>query len=58
MANKRQLEIKLDRPNRIRLGKMWGVGIASGSAGELDMKKLRSEARARLRQIKPRPVAG
>jgi antitoxin ParD1/3/4 len=32
-----------------RLRQMWDAGIASGSAGELDMKKLRCEARARLK---------
>ena len=31
-----------------RLRQMWDAGIASGSVGELDMKKLRREARARL----------
>jgi antitoxin ParD1/3/4 len=31
-----------------RLRQMWDVGVASGSAGELDMKKLREDARARL----------
>ena len=39
----RQQDIKL-------LRKMWDAGIASGSAGELDMKKLRREARARLKR--------
>jgi hypothetical protein len=28
---------------------MWDAGVASGSAGALDMKKLRHEARARLK---------
>jgi hypothetical protein len=32
-----------------RLRQMWDAGIASGSAGELDIKKLRREARARLK---------
>jgi antitoxin ParD1/3/4 len=32
------------------------VGVASGSAGELDMKKLREDARARLDSAKK--VAG
>ena len=32
-----------------RLRQMWDAGIASSSAGELDMKKLRREAYARLK---------
>jgi antitoxin ParD1/3/4 len=32
-----------------RLRQMWDAGIASGSAGEFDMKKLRHEARERLK---------
>jgi antitoxin ParD1/3/4 len=32
-----------------RLRQIWDAGIASGSAGEMDMKKLRREARARLK---------
>jgi antitoxin ParD1/3/4 len=32
-----------------RLRQLWDEGIASGSAGELDMQELRSEARARLK---------
>ena len=31
-----------------RLRQMWDAGIASGTAGELDMKKLRGDARERL----------
>ena len=42
MCKLRQQDIK-------RLRQMWDAGIASGSAGELDMKKLRREARARLK---------
>lgn len=57
MANKRQLKLKLGRADRNRLARMWDAGIASASAGELDMKKLRLEARARLRQMKARPIA-
>ena len=49
MANKRQLKINLGHANRNRLGKMWDAGTTSGSAGQLDMKKLRREARARLK---------
>jgi antitoxin ParD1/3/4 len=58
MASKRQLKIKFGRVDRNRLGKMWDAGIASGSAGELDMKKLRREARGRLRRMRARPIAG
>jgi antitoxin ParD1/3/4 len=39
----RQQDIKL-------LRKMWDAGIASGSAGELDMKKLRRDARTKLKR--------
>jgi antitoxin ParD1/3/4 len=35
-----------------RLRQMWDDGIANGSAGELDMKKLRKEARERLEGAK------
>ena len=38
----RQQDIKRQR-------QMWDVGITSGSVGELDMKKLRREARERLK---------
>jgi antitoxin ParD1/3/4 len=31
-----------------RLRQMWDAGIAGGSAGQLDMKKLRREARERV----------
>jgi hypothetical protein len=56
MANKRQLKLKWAADCK-RLARMWDAGIASASAGELDMKKLRLEARARLRQMKARPIA-
>jgi antitoxin ParD1/3/4 len=35
-----------------RLRELWDAGKASGNAGELDMKALRGEARARLRGAK------
>jgi antitoxin ParD1/3/4 len=35
-----------------RLRQMWDAGVASGSAGELDMKKLREDARKRLKGAK------
>ena len=40
---------KLHQQNIKRLRRMWDAGIASGSAGALDMKKLRREARKRLK---------
>jgi hypothetical protein len=40
---------KLRQEDIKRLRQMWDAGIASGSAGEVDMKKLRREARARLK---------
>jgi antitoxin ParD1/3/4 len=40
---------KLREQDIKRLRQMWDAGIASGSAGELDMKKLRREARERLK---------
>jgi antitoxin ParD1/3/4 len=43
-----QLKRELRQEDIKRLRQMWDAGIASGSAGELDMKKLRREARARL----------
>lgn len=44
----RQEDIKL-------LRQMWDAGIASGSAGELDMKQLRRRARARLESASETP---
>jgi antitoxin ParD1/3/4 len=44
-----QLKRELRQEDIKRLRQMWDAGIASGSAGELDMKKLRREARARLK---------
>jgi antitoxin ParD1/3/4 len=43
-----QLKRELRQEDIKRLRQMWDAGIASGSAGELDMKKLRREPRARL----------
>lgn len=45
-----QLKRELRQQDIELLRKMWGAGIASGSAGELDMKKLRREARAKLKR--------
>jgi antitoxin ParD1/3/4 len=50
MANiARERMRKLRRQDIKRLRQMWDAGIASGSAGEVDMKQLRREARARLK---------
>jgi antitoxin ParD1/3/4 len=49
MSTKRQLKLKLGRTDHNRPRKMWAAGIGSGSAGELDIKKLRREARAKLK---------
>jgi antitoxin ParD1/3/4 len=46
-----QLKRELRREDINRLRQMWDAGIASGSAGELDMKKLRREARERLKGV-------
>ena len=39
-------ELRQEDINRLR--QMWDAGIASGPAGELDMKKLRRDAHERL----------
>jgi antitoxin ParD1/3/4 len=44
-----QLKRELRQEDIKRLRRMWDAGIASGPAGELDMKKLRREARERLK---------
>jgi antitoxin ParD1/3/4 len=38
-----------------RLRQMWDAGVASGSAGELDLKELRRHARERLESAKETP---
>jgi antitoxin ParD1/3/4 len=45
-----QLKRELRQQDIELLRKMWDAGVASGSAGELDMKKLRREARAKLKR--------
>jgi antitoxin ParD1/3/4 len=40
--------LKLSQEDIRRLRQMWDAGIASGSAGAMDMKNLRREARERL----------
>jgi antitoxin ParD1/3/4 len=47
-----QLKRELRQEDIKRLRQMWDVGVASGSAGELDMKKLRDDARRRLKGAK------
>jgi antitoxin ParD1/3/4 len=47
-----QLKRELRQEDIKRLRQRWDDGIASGSAGELDMKKLRDEARGRLEGAK------
>jgi antitoxin ParD1/3/4 len=43
-----QLKRELQQDDIRRLRQLWQDGLASGSAGELDMVALRMEARARL----------
>jgi uncharacterized protein YoaH (UPF0181 family) len=47
-----QLKHELRQEGIKRLRQMWDVGVASGSANELDMKELRQDARARLESTK------
>jgi len=47
-----QLKRELRQEDIRRLRQMWDDGVASGSAGELDLKKLRKEARKRLESRK------
>jgi antitoxin ParD1/3/4 len=47
-----QLKRELRQEDIKRLRQMWDEGVASGSAGEQDMKKLRKEARERLEGTK------
>ncbi|MCZ8271519.1 MAG: type II toxin-antitoxin system ParD family antitoxin [Beijerinckiaceae bacterium] len=43
-----QLKRELQQEEIRRMRQLWQEGLASGSAGELDMKALRKEARDRL----------
>lgn len=43
-----QLKREFGQDEIKRLRQLWDEGVASGSAGVLDMKALRKEARARL----------
>jgi antitoxin ParD1/3/4 len=47
-----QLKRELRQEDIKRLRQMWDEGVASGSAGEVHMKKLRKEARERLEDVK------
>jgi antitoxin ParD1/3/4 len=54
-----QLKRGLQQDDIRRLRQLWQDGVASGSAGEVDMTALRAEARARLSGAKKRvPDAG
>ena len=44
-----QLKRELRQEDIKRLRQLWDAGIASGSAGQVDMTLLRKEARARLK---------
>lgn len=44
-----QLKRALHQDDLRRLRQLWADGLASGSAGELDLTALRREARARLK---------
>lgn len=47
-----QLKRELRQEDIKRLRRIWDEGVASGSAGKVDMKKLRKEARTRLEDAK------
>lgn len=47
-----QLKRELRQEDIKRLRQMWDEGVSSGSAGKMDMKKLRKEARERLEGAK------
>jgi antitoxin ParD1/3/4 len=47
-----QLKRELRQEDIQRLRQMWDEGVAGGSAGKLDMKKLRKQARERLQGAK------
>jgi antitoxin ParD1/3/4 len=47
-----QLKRELRQENVDRLRQLWDAGKASGTAGEVDMKALRGEARQRLRRAR------
>jgi antitoxin ParD1/3/4 len=45
----RDLKRELSQQEVERLRELWDAGIASGSAGELDLRELRRNARTRLK---------
>lgn len=47
-----QLKRELRQEDINRLRRMWDEGVASGSAGEMNMNRLRKEARERLEAAK------
>jgi len=47
-----QLKRELRQEDVRRLRQLWDAGMASGTAGEMDMPKLRGEARKRLEGAK------
>lgn len=47
-----QLKRELRQEDIKRLRQLWDAGIASGSAGAVDMQELRQEGRARLDAVK------
>jgi len=47
-----QLKRELRQEDILRLRQLWDAGVSSGSAGKLDMKKLRESARQRLKGAK------
>lgn len=47
-----QLKRELRQEDIKRLRQLWDEGVASGAAGEVDMKQLRQEARERLEGAK------
>lgn len=47
-----QLKRELRQEDINRLRRMWDEGVASGSAGRIDMPQLRDEARTRLKRAK------
>jgi antitoxin ParD1/3/4 len=51
MANTaRKMMRKLRQQHTKRLRQIWDTGVVTGSAGELDMRKLRRQARERLKR--------
>jgi antitoxin ParD1/3/4 len=53
-----QLKRKLRQEDIKRLRQIWDAGVASGSAGELDLKELRRHARERLESAKENADVG